>query len=502
MIVYPLVCCGRDYCCGIEEACKHGFHVTPYPGRYGIEEVGKGEKHQYQDLERVVACEMLQSTPLKDGGEEHLFAEADFVPQITAEKLKQVVARAPEDWEVLTFAWALKEQEEEEVKDVEEIIWSYRKRIVGSQALMFRDGKVVEKVRRLWERFTWGGIDMATGTSSLRQYAPSHYLIRQSHVNDFEEMPSPRDRRFLVCMNSYRRLKDAIRQIYTFMDQSYDNFIFQLLLHGVAEYDWKRCFEPNFSHFIREGRLVITFGGNGDQLSNVVRYGEGVNRDAYDLVVKVDDDDWYDRDYLKRLNYVHQSFPTEVGSWQDTVSGVYRQRMGYPTIGHEPLHFFGGNQIVIPKTVLDVVKEYEKSGRKPGILVPILGEEKGKEGWSWREDNLFVRLMVNMGMVDRTYLTPPPPGMLVTRVGASVTRGNKNFPFYGGSTYHILAEQSGVKVRLLIQDKWAYDMKSGVGKKWEIVGKDGEEIYVLRGDEGKMIILEPGKEGLWKMSEI
>lgn len=60
-----------------------------------------------------------------------------------------------------------------------------------------------------------------------------------------------------LCLASYKRPEDLQRQIFSIMNQSYDNFLLFEAVKGIPEFFINTFIIPQFQHFIDEGRLTI-----------------------------------------------------------------------------------------------------------------------------------------------------------------------------------------------------------------------------------------------------
>lgn len=128
-------------------------------------------------------------------------------------------------------------------------------------------------------------------------------------------------KRIAVCLTSYNRPVDLQRQLYAMLDQDYPKEYYKVFacVKGLSEFYYKNFIYPNFKHFEEEGRLRIYTTSNKNLLSNFLDTIRDVELKDYDLFLKVDDDDFYSRDYLKSIDEFHSVLNDEHSS---TVGGL------------------------------------------------------------------------------------------------------------------------------------------------------------------------------------
>lgn len=111
-----------------------------------------------------------------------------------------------------------------------------------------------------------------------------------------------RDFRFALLLATYKRLCEGQLQIFKMLNQSYENFHLFVAVKGCSEYVFNKSWLPYFQKFIDEGKLTLRRFPNKNQMSNLVDCVRGLNLRGYDYFCKIDDDDFYDVNYLKRCN--------------------------------------------------------------------------------------------------------------------------------------------------------------------------------------------------------
>lgn len=498
--MHPIICPGREVCPGVATACRLGYEVFPVFGydHGDLTEIGK-PFGTYADYLKKSAIRALTSTELSEGGKFNMYNEADVVPAISCDNLKKVIERAPSDWEVLYFAPAADViPSPDEVTDPTSVTWIKSKSVWGTHSLLFRDAEVVRKVVKMWKE-SGVPIDTTLDKSDLVRYNTSQYLMTQGDNRRRYTGEDPTDRRFLVYIQSYKRLKDAIRQTYTFLDQDYGNYIIHLDVRGISEYEWNKFFSPCFRKHVNSGKLVITVSPNRSQLENVIRYGDKINPDSYDLITKVDDDDFYGPDHLSKLNLVHASLPIDVGSYTFLFKGNVTQKVGYPIVEERKMNWVCGGNMVIPKPTMEIVKEYVKNDYDPKIISPYLGEELAEWNWKWREDNLIGKLNQKMGAVARDCLIYGDNPFLCYVSGPSVLRQNG---YYSGTYEDILIleswrEKRDIRVRVRGDSIGEIDERPGM-LSGEVLDKRAGEYVIMLSHSDDLAVLRKMKDGKWK----
>lgn len=502
---------------GVRRACQLGYDVIPFPGVTAITEAAAGGT-QIADGLRQSVLNLLAQTPLANGGPHAMYMEADAYPKISCLALEKVIHDAPADWEVLQlFANNLIQYNDPgeatvEYDPMKGIEW---KRIglnfteyAGTHAMVFKDKIAVQKFREAILNST-DAIDVLLAKLNLRDRLKVYRPVKHNFFVPYNpDKTPPRDRRFLVGMMSYRRIKDACRQIYTFMDQSYTNFVMHVLLKGVDEHDFNVRLLPNFKHFINEGRLVIDCVPNENQILNLLQLPKGIPEESYDLITKVDDDDWYDRDYMKRLNDVHRHLPTNVSSLRAYLGGCFKLEAGFPVFSGSRVYSFNGSTMVSTKELFHIIREYVDKGYNTEYIKQFVNrpDYELEDEYRWREDNLQYSLIHSLGCIDRTYIDPVDPGICVTYAGVSMTRdgylNHTRKTNYKLLTYDrvITVLPSGKRYRIISDSIFLLkrpDIDLG-----EIIDKDDHYIIVKWRDNKKVEMLRRAEDGSWAQQPV
>lgn len=246
---------------------------------------------------------------------------------------------------------------------------------------------------------------------------------RTSSINLFQK--PARNRRMALCLASYKRPEDLQRQIFSMMNQSYDNFHLFVAVKGIPEFFVNTFIIPQFQHFMDEGRLTIRCFPNGNQLSNLLDTVRGMDTSGFDLFLKIDDDDFYCRDYLRTINEFCETIPEGHSCYYSDWNCVLYKHGGIVSPQKEPFYVFGSSLVMSR----EVMKQVWKSETEPEIIRRVMAKYYGGEGHSriaWSEDNFLHKLMMELGCSNIAPFVSRK-GMqhflMVQRSNASVTRG-------------------------------------------------------------------------------
>lgn len=246
---------------------------------------------------------------------------------------------------------------------------------------------------------------------------------RTSYINLSQE--PGRNRRMALCLSSYKRPEDLQRQIFSMMNQSYGNFHLFVAVKGIPEFFVNTFIIPQFQHFIDAGKLTLRCFPNGNQLSNLLDTVRGIDTSGFELFLKIDDDDFYCRDYLKTINEFCETVPDGYSCYYSDWSWVLYKHGGVVSPQKEPFYVFGSSLVMSR----EVMEQVWKSETEPEIIRRIMAKYYGGEGHSriaWSEDNFLHKLMMEFGcgniapFVSRKGMKH---FLMVQRSNASVTRG-------------------------------------------------------------------------------
>lgn len=241
-------------------------------------------------------------------------------------------------------------------------------------------------------------MEAACAEGKLNMRITSHNLFYQKPRTSFVNLSREpvRHRRMALCLSSYKRPEDLQRQIYAMMNQSYDNFHLFAAVKGIPEFFINTFIIPQFQHFIDEGRLTIRCFPNGNQLSNLLDTVRGIDTSGFDLFLKIDDDDFYCRDYLRTINEFCETIPEGHSCYYSDWSWVLYKHGGIVSPCKEPFYVFGSS-LVMSRNVMEQVRRTET---EPAIIRWIMAKYYGGEEHSriaWSEDNFLHKLMMEFG---------------------------------------------------------------------------------------------------------
>lgn len=212
---------------------------------------------------------------------------------------------------------------------------------------------------------------------------------------DITRLYSWRERRMALCLSSYKRPEDLQRQIFAMMNQSYGNFHLFVAVKGIPEFYVNTFIRPQFAHFEEEGRLTMRCFPNGNQLANFIDTVRGLDVSDYDLFCKIDDDDFYCRDYLKTINDFYATIPQRHSCYFSDMTWMnYKyNRIVSPA---RDMFYVCGPSLVLSREVMQQVMASETN---PDIIRRAMAMEGGQPHTriAYIEDNFFHRLMRQHG---------------------------------------------------------------------------------------------------------
>lgn len=104
----------------------------------------------------------------------------------------------------------------------------------------------------------------------------------------------------LICFTtSYRRPYNLYHTINSILNQTYENFIYSIGI-SVDNQEEQDLYQAILSEFLKDNRLKIFFHTNLDQHSNYLYPLKQIQHTKNNLFAKIDDDDIYKPDYLKK----------------------------------------------------------------------------------------------------------------------------------------------------------------------------------------------------------
>lgn len=289
----------------------------------------------------------------------------------------------------------------------------------GTHALVI-PAKSREKVARIFAAYRLPidiALEAANSNGELNIRTASHNLFYQKPR---QSSPST-DRKIALCLTSYKRLPDLQRQLWAMMDQSYARLHVFAAVKGIPESTFHRVLYPKFAHFIEEGRLTMRLFPNKNQLSNLLDTVRDLDTSSYDLFAKIDDDDIYDRDYIRLVNEYHRYLPPHFSSYSSGNGHCLRDCGGAPFLA--PYNFICfGPTIVFSPLVLDKLRACELHPTR----IPDIAPGAGKGRFGFTEDRLMDIIMQATGSCNRYRYQKAgtvPASVVIRQGNPSVMRG-------------------------------------------------------------------------------
>ena len=234
----------------------------------------------------------------------------------------------------------------------------------------------------------------ANGELDMRvcKYNCFYQKTRTTLANDARPNALP-PLRMALCMASYKRPEDLIRQVYAMMNQSYDNFCLFVAVKGIPEYFVRMWILPQFQHWIDMGKLVVRcFPNTSSQLTNLLDTVRGIDVSSFDLFLKIDDDDFYCRDYLHLINEFHQMMPIGYSSYFSDMVWTIDKYDGTIAPQQEWFSVFGPSMVMSRQ----VANRLMADEQNPETIRKTIARYDGGAGHcriAWSEDNYLFRLM-------------------------------------------------------------------------------------------------------------
>lgn len=358
---------------------------------------------------RVSFAKMLMDPAFADD-DYIIFGESDATPVVRADVLKPVIERelaTHPDTDVFRLFLELSSQPSREPDcpqqlQFESLSPSPHTRdsvyVWGTHALVIpaRSRQKVADLFLDWRLPIDNTLELACAEKKLKMRFCRHNLFYQkprSSKADVSKLFSWRKRKLALCMASYKRPVDLQRQIFSMMNQSYDKDFFHLFVavKGISEFHLNTFIIPQFQHFIDEGRLTIRYFPNSNQLSNLLDCTRGLDMSEYELFLKIDDDDFYSRDYLSTINEFYTTLPQHYSCYFSDMTWMLFQYGGIASPGRE-MFYVCGPSLVMSREVMQLVV---KSESDPQIIRRAMawGGGMAHSSIAYMEDNFIHRLM-------------------------------------------------------------------------------------------------------------
>jgi hypothetical protein len=371
-----------------------------------------------------------------------IFGESDAVPRLSADTVKTIIATVfdkHKDVDVIRLfndhscnpykeGDSLQTKEWKGSKDKA----SFAAGMFGTHALIIRRkarerlAKYLRMVRlpadTLLEWMTGQGLlKVDTFSSNIFYQAP------RTSSADVTTLYSYRYRKLALMMASYKRPSDLLRQIYAMMDQAYPKDMFHLYvsIKGIDTASMYSLISPVL-HFVKEGRLTINRAENSDQFTNLMDTIKGIPEDelkSYDKFLKIDDDDFYSREYLARVNgfytYVNDDVSTNC---RNMTTGLLKTAgLNNPIVHSVPSTYYGGTLVF----TYDCLKEFDKCRTDKAVLqkyTSMIPVSKDRPGFT--EDGVLDTIMIAKGYVPMSSVIGSARWcVILNQSNASITRG-------------------------------------------------------------------------------
>lgn len=302
--------------------------------------------------------------------------------------------------------------------------------VCGTHALVIPASKR-EKVARIFSTCRLPpdtALEAANGNGELSIMVTKYncfYQKPRTRLFDKSTLYSYRERKMALCLSSYKRFEDLQRQIYCMMHQSYRNFHLFVAVKGMSSFIFQSILIPQFQEFIDEGRLTLRWFPNKNQLSNLADTIRGLDTTNYELFLKIDDDDFYGRDYLLTINEFHSEISQHHCSCFKDWSWVHYKYGGISSLQKEFYYVFGAS-MVLTRSVMERLMACEEH---PEMIHPIVqrwDHIPGHGNIGFSEDNFIHKLMLENGysniapFIAKKKITHH---IIVQKANASVTRG-------------------------------------------------------------------------------
>ena len=244
-------------------------------------------------------------------------------------------------------------------------------------------------------------IEYACYSKGLVVYSASNLLFSQTIRTakaDAKKLWSYRKRKFALCMSSYKRPFDLIRQIQSIMDQTYDKSMFHMFVavKGLPVPLYSNYVIPFIKKYIDEGRLTIRIASNTNQLSNFIDCTRALDVSDYEYFVKIDDDDLYNPEYIDKVNTFLATLPEGFSALYEGPVQCLLNRGGYILPGKKVTTCFGPS-MVMHKSVYNLIRRAETD---PEFVTRIMKEGSGRDikDISYSEDHFYRYLMIKLGV--------------------------------------------------------------------------------------------------------
>lgn len=391
----------------------------------------------------------LLTYPELENQEDIIFCESDALPQVHAEDLKKDINNIlydHPDVDVIKPYFTLSNNtpiDQAVVYNYSDYAWNLMEQRRPKSPLMYygthalyipcskrkKIAKYFQELRlpvdeALCCELMYGNLKIVNCTKNL--------FIQTKHI-------SPKKIKVAGMLSSYKRLQDLCRSIYCFMDQDYIDFHLFVAVKGIPESITNTLQLSQFKHFVDEGRLTIRTCPNRNQLSNLLDTIRDLDINDYNLFVKLDDDDFYPRNYIRNIATYHSFFTQDINSYINRTSlDTLCQAENVPLVGSSRCslkHPLGPLQ-AYTKTTINNLFLYEKDpdAAIDSLNSKLIADTIKDKGFGLSEDVLALCLMKDSGLCyNRDFYTNAYPYscgestvFIYSRCGASATRNRRS----------------------------------------------------------------------------
>lgn len=131
------------------------------------------------------------------------------------------------------------------------------------------------------------------------------FLTFQKKEDVFIQTPTKENQnKFLFIISSYKRPVYLSGLIHSLNFQTYPSqkFDISVSLKGLHQDVQTYLLKPDFNQAIETKKLILRRDGNKNQFSNMLDTFRDIDLSTYDYICKINDNDWYHKDYLSHLN--------------------------------------------------------------------------------------------------------------------------------------------------------------------------------------------------------
>lgn len=440
---------------GAAELKELGYAVQSYPTSQEVEKLDdsrydeftrflgyhpESRDRPYVRSLRISFASMLRDPAFADD-DFIIFGESDSTPIVPADQLRPVLEEMMQKHPEIdifrpfySISWAPSNPPTAKINFVPFATSNHAlndPHVWGTHALVIPVAKR-EKVARIFSTYRLPidtALEAASSLGELKMLVANHNCFYQKPRTCFVDkstMYSSRNRKMALCLSSYKRFEDLQRQIYSIMHQSYRDFHLFVAVKGISTFIFQSILVPQFQEFMDAGRLTLRCFPNKNQLSNLLDTIRGLDISEYELFLKIDDDDFYGRDYLKTINDFHAEIPQHHCSYFSDSGWMHYKYGGISSLQLEYYHVFGATMALTPP-VMQRLMECEAN---PGLISQTMKKWWGENAGSnigFIEDNFIDKLMIENGrsniapFIRKNQITHH---IIVQKANASVTRGD------------------------------------------------------------------------------